>query len=100
MPVPVPITAGIPYSRATIAACDPSPPESTTTAAARWDSGVHDGLVYGQTSTSPERIVPNSAGERTTRTGPVVRPPLAGTPVVSASASSAAGGRRVAAAIL
>jgi hypothetical protein len=45
VPVPVPITAGMPYSRATIAACDPSPPESTTTAAARWNSGVHAGLV-------------------------------------------------------
>ena len=35
VPSVVPITAGIPYSRATMAACDAAPPPSTTTAAAR-----------------------------------------------------------------
>ena len=62
VPVPVPMTAGMPYSRATIAACDASPPVSTTTAAARSNSGVHDGFVYGQTSTSPGRSDAKSAG--------------------------------------
>ena len=32
-------------SRATIAACDPGPPVSTTTAAARLNNGVHAGFV-------------------------------------------------------
>jgi len=49
VPSPVPITAGMPYSRATIAACEASPPWSTTTAAARVNSGVQDGLVAVQT---------------------------------------------------
>ncbi len=71
MPVAVPSTAGRPYSRATIAACDPIPPASTTTAAARWNSGVQDGLVFGQTSTSPSVRRPNSDGSRMIRTGPV-----------------------------
>jgi hypothetical protein len=45
VPVPVPMTAGMPYSRATIAACDAGPPESTTTAAARWNNVVQAGFV-------------------------------------------------------
>lgn len=45
VPLQVPMTAGMPYSRATKAACDPGPPASTTTAAARWNRGVHEGLV-------------------------------------------------------
>ena len=60
VPRPVPMIAGIPYSRATMAACEASPPESTTTAAARWKSGVQDGLVAGQTRISPSFRVPNS----------------------------------------
>lgn len=43
--LPVPITAGMRYSRATMAAWDVGPPVSTTTAAACWNSDVHEGLV-------------------------------------------------------
>ncbi len=39
------VNAGMLYSRATMATCDPGPPLSTTTAAARWKSGVQAGLV-------------------------------------------------------
>src|SRR5690606_39934782 len=85
------MTAGIPYSLATIAAWEARPPVSTTTAAARWNSGVHDGLVYGQTSTSPAASLPNSDGPRTTVTGPVTVPGLAGVPATSASPVSRAG---------
>src|SRR5690606_32653191 len=45
VPSPVPMTAGRPYSRATIAAWEPTPPVSATTAAARWNRGVQAGLV-------------------------------------------------------
>jgi hypothetical protein len=45
VPVPVPMTAGMPYSRATIAACDAGPPESATTADARWNNVVQAGFV-------------------------------------------------------
>ncbi len=38
-----------------MAGCEPAAPLSTTTAAARWNSGVQAGFVYGATSTSPER---------------------------------------------
>ena len=95
VPSPVPITAGMPYSRATIAACDASPPWSTTTAAARVNSGVQAGLVAGQTSTSPGCRSPNSAGPRMTRTAPAARPPPPAAPVTRASASSRRGYRVV-----
>lgn len=42
---PVPMTAGIPYSRATMAAWEAISPASATAAAARWNSGVQDGFV-------------------------------------------------------
>src|SRR4030095_3315024 len=57
-----------------IAACDAAPPESTTTAAHRWNSGVHDGFVHGQTSTSSASRLPNSAGSRLTPAPPGARP--------------------------
>src|SRR6185503_1216343 len=58
VPFIVPITAGMPYSRATIAAWEADPPVSTTTAAARWNRGVQAGLVTGATRTSPVRSFP------------------------------------------
>src|SRR3954447_3801812 len=91
VPLAVPMTAGMPYSRATIAACEAGPPESTTTAAARWNSVVQAGLVYRQTSTSPAASRPNSAGSRMTATGPVASPLLLGVPVMSASPLSPRG---------
>lgn len=74
-----------------IAACDAAPPESTTTAAHRWNSGVHDGFVHGQTSTSSASSLPNSAGSRMTLTVPVAVPALAGVPDTSASPRSRCG---------
>src|SRR5512144_2003842 len=59
VPLSVPITAGTPYSRATMAACEADPPVSTTTAAAYWNRGVQAGLVTGATRTSPGRSFPN-----------------------------------------
>src|SRR5687767_11030734 len=48
-----PTTAGIPYSRAMIEACDAALPTSVTTAAALVNSGVHAGAVSGATRISP-----------------------------------------------
>src|SRR3970040_3124874 len=48
-----PTTAGIPYSRATMAQWLSSPPVSVTTAAAVAKSGVHGGEVVGVTRISP-----------------------------------------------
>ena len=65
-----PSTAGMPYSRATMAACDSSPPVSATTAEAEANSGVQAGSVAWQTRTSPGRRRLNPAG------GPPRRPRL------------------------
>ena len=54
-PGPVPTTAGSPYSRQTIAACDMTPPMSVTTALTFEKIGAQAGEVIGQTSTSPSR---------------------------------------------
>ena len=48
-----PTTAGMPYSRAMIEACDAALPTSVTTAAARVNSGVQPGAVSGATRISP-----------------------------------------------
>ena len=57
VPTWVATTAGMPYSRATIAACDVAAPPSTTTAAARWKSGVQAGAVIGAMSTARLRQI-------------------------------------------
>ena len=75
-----PTTAGIPRSRATMAACASTPPVSVTTADATDSSGVHDGSVVRHTSTSPGRSPPAPAGSVTTRATPRARPRLAGVP--------------------
>ena len=51
--LPVPTTAGRPYSRQTIAVWLMTPPTSDTVAAIRENTGDHAGDVAGQTSTSP-----------------------------------------------
>src|SRR5688500_7809058 len=76
-----PSTAGIPCSRATIAACDSTPPVSVTKPAARANSGVHAGSVDPHTTMSPGITRVKSAGPRSTRAGPVAAPGLPGTPV-------------------
>ncbi len=77
---PVPSTAGMPYSRATIELCDSGPPTSVTTAAAIVNSEVHAGVVMLATSTSPGRIRPKSEGPPNTRAGAVTWPALAPVP--------------------
>src|SRR5207249_3962867 len=69
-----PTTAGSPYSRAAIAACERRPPESVTRAPAIENSGVQLGVVVTQTRTSP---APNLAASETSarmRARAVTRP--------------------------
>ena len=72
--MPVPTTAGMPYSRATIAACDIVPPMSETAAAILPNTGPQLGAVTGQTSTSPSRIWPMSLTLSSTRATPSTTP--------------------------
>src|SRR5690606_39663027 len=83
-----PRTAGMPYSRATIAAWDSTPPVSVTTPAAMRSSGVQAGSVYGQTRTSPGRTRAKSPGPRTILAAPVALPRLPGVPVSAPVAPS------------
>ena len=53
---PVPTTAGSPYSRHTIAACDITPPTSVTVAVIFEKIGAHAGDVLPQTRISPSRM--------------------------------------------
>ena len=71
---PVPTTAGMPYSRHTIAVWLMIPPTSDTVAAIRANTGAQDGEVAGQTSTSPGCTEPSSDTWVTTRTGPSTTP--------------------------
>ena len=48
-----PTTAGMPYSRATTAPCEITPPISMTSAPAVMNSGVQPGSVDGATRISP-----------------------------------------------
>ena len=67
---PVPTTAGRPYSRATIAACDIEPPMSETAALILPNTGARLGAVTGQTRISPSRISPIWLTSVSTRAGP------------------------------
>ncbi|MCD6059200.1 MAG: hypothetical protein K0Q89_2730 [Thermomicrobiales bacterium] len=78
--LPVPITAGIPYSRATIEPCARMPPMSVTNPRACANSGVQAGVVVGQTRIVPGSICPKSAGEWITLAGAVTRPGLTAKP--------------------
>src|SRR5262245_27890447 len=66
----VPTTAGIPYSRATIAACESWPPRSVTMAPRSGRTTLKEGPVVRVTSTSPCCSRLKSCGPATTRTGP------------------------------
>ena len=70
----MPVTAGMPYSRATVAAWLRRPPVSTTTPAAGRKSGVQGASVTGATRISPGRMVASEAPSalRTTRARPRV----------------------------
>ena len=72
--LPVPTTAGIPYSRQTIAVWLMIPPTSDTVAAIRANTGAHDGDVAGHTRTSPGSTEDSSETCVTTRTGPSTTP--------------------------
>ncbi len=71
---PVPTTAGMPCSRATVAECDRRPPVSVISPPMRPKSTDHAGVVMGQTSTSPGLTWSNCSSERITRAGPVYEP--------------------------
>ena len=68
---PVPTTAGRPYSRQTIAACDITPPTSVTVALIFEKIGAHAGEVLPQTRISPVADV----GDLARPTGPRARAP-------------------------
>ena len=61
--MPVPRTAGIPYSHATIEPWARMPPTSVTSPRAGENSGVHAGVVVGHTRIVPGSIREKSAGE-------------------------------------
>src|SRR6185437_13338367 len=65
--LPVPTTAGRPYSRATIAMWLIDPPMSLTAAAIFWKIGLQVGFVTWHTRMSPCRMRPISATDLTTR---------------------------------
>ena len=85
---PVPSTAGMPYSRATIELWLSGPPMSVTTPEASANSGVHAGVVMLATRTSPACIWPKSCGPPSTRAAAVIRPALAPIPVSRSSPCS------------
>ena len=68
---PQPTTAGMPSSRAMIAAWQVRPPRLVTIAEARFITGSQFGSVMSVTSTSPGCTESISAVLRTMRTGPV-----------------------------
>src|SRR5271165_146634 len=82
---PVPTTAGMPYSRATIAACDIEPPMSETAALILPNTGAELGAVTGQTRISPSRISPIWLTSVSTRAGPSTMPEEAPQPRISPS---------------
>src|SRR5262249_49938313 len=86
---PVPTTAGFPYSRDTIAACDMTPPMSVTVAFILGKIGAHAGDVIVQTRISPSSIVPINSGSLSTRAGPSATPADAAAPWSRCAPSSA-----------
>jgi hypothetical protein len=82
---PVPTTAGMPYSRATIAACDIEPPMSETAALILPNTGAQLGAVTGQTRISPSLTSPIWLTSVSTRAGPSTTPEEAPTPRTSPS---------------
>jgi hypothetical protein len=66
----VPTTPGMPYSRATIAACDSRPPLSVTMPPSSGSRMLNASVVDSVTNTSPLAIWPNSDGPETRRAGP------------------------------
>src|SRR4051812_45607878 len=88
--LPVPTTAGMPYSRATIAAWDMIPPMSETVAAILPNTGVQLGEVTGATRISPSASLPMSRTSRMTRAVPSTTPDEPAKPVKVAPVESSA----------
>src|SRR4051794_38396816 len=80
VPKAVPVTAGRPYSRHTIAAWLIIPPTSVTVALILPKTGAHDGAVSGATRISPSSISPISSADEITRAGPSTSPGDAANP--------------------
>ena len=84
--LPVPTTAGIPSSRAMIAAWQVRPPRLVTIAAARFMIGSQSGSVMSATNTSPGTNSCMVSTDCSTRTGPapifcpIARPSISGVP--------------------
>ena len=70
VPSPVPTTAGMPSSRAMMAAWQVRPPRLVTMAEARFMTGSQLGSVMSVTSTSPGWTLSISETSATMRTGP------------------------------
>src|SRR5690606_37913641 len=89
---PVPTTAGIPYSRHTMAAWLMTPPTSVMQALILAKAGAHDGEVVGATRISPSTRSRISSALRHTRAVPSMTPGLAAKPlssvIVAGSATS------------
>jgi hypothetical protein len=80
VPLPVPMTAGMPYSRATMEPWAATPPMSVTRPFAWAKRGVQAGMVVGQTRMVSGTILSKSSGERITVAGAVTWPGLTGKP--------------------
>ena len=87
VPKPVPVTAGTPYSRHTIAAWLIMPPMSVTHAVILGNTGAQLGAVIGATRISPSSRSPTSSGENTSRATPSATPGEAAMPVMAPSSS-------------
>jgi hypothetical protein len=88
--LPVPTTAGRPYSRATIAAWLIEPPMSDTAPAIFWKMGAQVGFVTWHTRMSPGCRREISSTDFTTRAGPSTTPLLAAKPRISLASPSSA----------
>ena len=85
---PVPVTAGRPYSRQTMAAWLIMPPMSVTVALILPKIGPHDGAVTGATKISPCWIWERSSASMITRARPSTRPGEAAMPLSTPSSAS------------
>jgi hypothetical protein len=74
--LPAPITAGIPYSRATMEPWAKRLPISVTRPLACENNGDQAGVVVGHTNRVPGGIFANSAGERMSVADAVILPAL------------------------
>src|SRR6516162_6251543 len=100
VPNAVPVTAGSPYSRQTMAAWLMIPPTSVTVAAIVPNTGAQLGAVSGATRISPSRSSPIPAADKTTRAGPSATPGEAAKPVSPPPALLAPAHRRTASVVI